>query len=72
MNESSLKIDVEGYIALAAPLVGLDLNVGQKAGAARFLEIALGMARIVGAAPVDADSFDLAPVFRPGHERDRR
>lgn len=66
---SSTEFDPERYVAAVAPALGLDLTAEQSAGAARFLQIAYGMARVVNAAPVDADAFYLAPVFRPGDRR---
>jgi hypothetical protein len=63
---SSAEFDAEAYVAAAAPGLGLDLTAEQKIGVVQFLRIAASMATIVEAAPIDPDTFDLAPVFRPG------
>jgi hypothetical protein len=63
---SSAEFDAEAYVAAAAPAMGLDLTAEQKAGVVQFLRTAASMAKIVESAPVDPDSFNLAPVFRPG------
>jgi hypothetical protein len=63
---SSVTFDAEAYVAAAAPAMGLDLTDEQRTGVVQFLRIAASMATIVEAAPIDPDTFDLAPVFRPG------
>lgn len=58
--------DAARYLDAMAPALGLTITADQRPGVLQFLAIAQGMAAIVGAAPVDADSLELAPVFRPG------
>ena len=56
--------DPEALIDAMAPLLGLDLQVGYRAGVATNLRIAAAMAALVLAEPID-DEAEPAPVFTP-------
>ncbi|KPF71017.1 hypothetical protein IP69_08010 [Bosea sp. AAP35] len=58
--------DPARHLDAIAPALGLTITDQQRPGVLQFLAIAQGMAAIVGAAPLDQDSLELAGVFRPG------
>lgn len=58
--------DPARHLGAMASVLGLTITAEQRPGVLQFLTIAHGMSKVVGAAPLDAASLELAPVFRPG------
>jgi len=58
--------DAARHLDAMAPALGLTITPEQRPVVLQFLATAAAMAGIVTAAPVPADTLDLAPVFRPG------
>ena len=58
--------DAARHLDAMAPALGLTITDEQRPVVLQFLAIAHGMSKIVGAAPLDAASLELAAVFRPG------
>lgn len=58
--------DAARHLDAMAPALGLTITDEQRPVVLQFLAIAHGMSEIVGAAPVDGASLELAAVFRPG------
>ena len=64
--DPSTGFDAARHLDAMAPSLGLTITDAQRPTVLQFLAIAHGMAQIVGGAPLDAASLELAPVFRPG------
>lgn len=58
--------DAARHLDAMEPVLGLTITDAQRPAVLQFLTIAHGMAKVVGAAPLDAASLELAAVFRPG------
>jgi hypothetical protein len=58
--------DAARHLDAMAPALGLTITAEQRPVVLQFLAIAHGMSEIVGKAPLDPASLELAPVFRPG------
>lgn len=61
--------DADAHMQAMAASLGLEITPGREAGVRQFLELARRMHDLLEAAPVPADSLELAPVFTPP-ERD--
>lgn len=61
--------DAETHMRAMAATLDLGITPAQEAGVRQFLELAARMNALLEAAPVPADSLELAPVFTPP-ERD--
>jgi hypothetical protein len=57
--------DAETHMAAMAATLGLEISDGQKPGVMQFLELAARMNGLLEAAPVPADTLELAPVYTP-------
>lgn len=57
--------DPDRHMETMAASLGLEITPEQAPGARQFLEIAAGMYALLEAAPVPADSLELASVYTP-------
>lgn len=60
-----MAFDPDGLIDGVAPALGLVIPEANRAGVRVFLSVAASMAETLSAAPVPAETLDLATVFRP-------
>ena len=57
--------DAETHMAAMAASLGLGITAEQKPGVKQFLELAARMNGLLEAAPVPADTLELASVYTP-------
>lgn len=59
--------DAARHLDAMASTLDLTITADQRAGVLQFLKTAEAMFRTVKAVPLEDNSFELAPAFRPGH-----
>ncbi|MEC9346785.1 MAG: DUF4089 domain-containing protein [Pseudomonadota bacterium] len=62
---SGAGFDAERHLDAMAGTLGLTVTEAQREGVLRFLSMAHRMAEILDAAPVPADTLELANVYHP-------
>ncbi len=66
MSDTKPVFNAALHLDAMAATMGLTITPDQRPGVLQYLNVARAMADVVAKAPLAADAFDLAPVFRPG------